>query len=302
MSSTDEPVRQRAQQQESGHSRDLERPPLPEPLVVPVIDSHCHLDIADGDDGAEWLGVDEAVQRAAAVGVTRIVQVGYDVASSTWSARAAEANDAVVAAVAVHPNEAPRIAGSEGRAALESAWAAIAALAEQPCVRAVGETGLDHFRTGDDGREVQEESFRRHIAMAKDSGKALVIHDRDAHDDVVRVLEGEGPPDRVVFHCFSGDAAMARHCVDQGWYLSFAGTVTFKNAAALREALAVVPPGQLLVETDAPYLTPMPYRGRPNASYLVPHIVRSMAQTRGDDLDTLSAALFANAQTVFGPW
>jgi TatD DNase family protein len=302
MASTDEPVRTRAQQQESGHSRDLERPPLPEPLAVPVIDSHCHLDIADGDDGAEWLGVDDAVQRAAAVGVARIVQVGYDVASSTWSARAAEANDAVVAAVAVHPNEAPRLAASEGRAALESAWEAVAALAAQPRVRAVGETGLDHFRTGDDGRDVQEESFRRHIVMAREAGKALVIHDRDAHDDVVRVLESEGAPERVVFHCFSGDAAMARHCVDRGWYLSFAGTVTFKNAAGLREALVEVPLEQLLVETDAPYLTPTPYRGRPNASYLVPHIVRSMAQTRGNDLDSLCDALFVNAQKVFGPW
>lgn len=302
MASTDEPVRQRARQQESGHSRQLERPRSPEPLPVPVIDSHCHLDIADGDDGAEWLGIDDAVRRAAEVGVARIVQVGYDVASSTWSAQAAAQHDAVVAAVALHPNEAPRIAEREGRAGLEAAWGAIAALAQQPRVRAVGETGLDHFRTGDDGRAAQEESFRRHIALAKECGKALVIHDRDAHDDVVRVLESEGPPERVVMHCFSGDAAMARHCVAQGWYLSFAGTVTFKNAASLREALVEVPLGQVLVETDAPYLTPAPYRGRPNASYLVPHIVRSMAETRGDDLDTLCAALHANAQAAFGPW
>jgi len=302
MASTDEPVRQRAPKQESGHSRELERPPSPEPLAVPVIDSHCHLDIADGDAGAEWLGVDEAVRRAASVGVARIVQVGYDVASSTWSARAAEANEAVVAAVAVHPNEAPRIAGRDGRAALEAAWDAVAGLAALPRVRAVGETGMDRFRTGDDGRDVQEESFRRHIAMAKHAGKALVIHDRDAHDDVVRVLESEGAPELVVLHCFSGDAAMARYCVEQGWYLSFAGTITFKNAASLREALVAVPLEQLLVETDAPYLTPAPYRGRPNASYLVPHIVRSMAETRGDDLDTLCAALFTNAQRVFGPW
>ena len=302
MASTDEPVRQRAPKQESGHSRELERPPSPEPLAVPVIDSHCHLDIADGDAGAEWLGVDEAVRRAASVGVARIVQVGYDVASSTWSARAAEANEAVVAAVAVHPNEAPRIAGRDGRAALEAAWDDVASLAALPRVRAVGETGMDRFRTGDDGRDVQEESFRRHIAMAKHAGKALVIHDRDAHDDVVRVLESEGAPELVVLHCFSGDAAMARYCVEQGWYLSFAGTITFKNAASLREALVAVPLEQLLVETDAPYLTPAPYRGRPNASYLVPHIVRSMAETRGDDLDTLCAALFTNAQRVFGPW
>ena len=302
MASIDEPARTRAATQESGHSRELERPPSPEPLTVPVIDSHCHLDIADGDAGAEWLGIDDAVRRASEVGVARIVQVGYDVTSSQWSAQAAQANAAVVAAVAVHPNEAPRIEGRDGRLALESAWDEIASLAQLPRVRAVGETGLDYFRTEDGGRAVQEESFRRHIALATQVGKALVIHDRDAHDDVIRVLESEGAPDRVVFHCFSGDEAMAKHCADAGWYLSFAGTVTFKNASSLRDALMVVPRELVLVETDAPYLTPAPYRGRPNASYLVPHIVRTMAETRGDDLDALCAALYENAQSAFGAW
>jgi len=302
MSSTDEPVRARATTQESGHSRQLERPPLPDPLRTPVIDTHCHLDIADGDAGAEWLGVDDAVARATAVGVTRIVQVGCDLPSARWSVAAAAEHPALVATVALHPNEAPRILATEGRDALEAAWAEIAQLAALPQVRAVGETGLDFFRTGEDGREVQEESFRRHIALAKELGKALVIHDRDAHDDVIRVLESEGAPENVVFHCYSGDAAMARYCTERGWYLSFAGTVTFKNAAALRESVAVAPLDRVLVETDAPYLTPTPWRGRPNASYLVPLTVRVMAEAAGVDEDEMATALWDNAQRVLGPW
>ena len=302
MTSSEEPVRARATSQGSGHSRELSRPAAPEPLRTPVVDTHCHLDIADGDDGAEWLGVDAAVAAAAAVGVTRIVQVGCDLPSARWSVEAAATHPALVATVALHPNEAPRILESGGRAALEAAYDEIAALAALPQVRGVGETGLDFFRTGEDGRGVQEESFRWHVDLARSLGKALVIHDRDAHDDVLRVLESQGAPDTVVFHCFSGDAAMARRCAERGWYLSFAGTVTFKNAAALREALAVTPLDRVLVETDAPYLTPTPYRGRPNASYLVPLTVRAMASTLDVDEDTLATALWNNAQHVFGPW
>ena len=302
MGTTDEPVRSRAAAQESGHSRELVRPPLPEPLPSPVVDTHCHLDIADGDAGAEWLGIEAAVEAAASVGVTRIVQIGCDLPSSRWSVAAADAHPSVLATVSLHPNEAPRLFESGGRAALDAAYAEIAELAAHDRVRAVGETGLDFFRTGEDGRAVQEESFRVHIDLAKRLGKTLVIHDRDAHDDVVRVLESEGAPETVVFHCFSGDAAMARHCVEQGWYLSFAGTVTFKNARGLREALAVAPLDRVLVETDAPYLTPTPYRGRPNASYLVPHTVRAMAETLGVEIDTLCEALWRNSRTVFGEW
>ena len=278
------------------------RPPLPEPLRTPVIDTHCHLDISDGDDGASWLGVADAVTQAASVGVTRIVQVGCDLASARWSVQAAAEHPDVVATVALHPNEAPRILEREGRAALDAAYDEIAALAAHPRVRAVGETGMDFFRTGEDGRAVQEESFRRHIAIAKSLGKPVVIHDRDAHDDVIRILESEGAPETVVFHCYSGDAAMARYCTEQGWYLSFAGTVTFKNAAALRESVAVAPLDRVLVETDAPYLTPMPYRGRPNASYLVPLTVRAMAAAADIDEDTMATALWDNARRAFGEW
>ena len=278
------------------------RPPLPEPLRTPVIDTHCHLDISDGDDGASWLGVADAVTQAASVGVTRIVQVGCDLASARWSVQAAAEHPDVVATVALHPNEAPRILERQGRAALDAAYDEIADLAAHPRVRAVGETGMDFFRTGEDGRAVQEESFRRHIAIAKSLGKPVVIHDRDAHDDVIRILESEGAPETVVFHCYSGDAAMARYCTEQGWYLSFAGTVTFKNAAALRESVAVAPLDRVLVETDAPYLTPMPYRGRPNASYLVPLTVRAMAAAADIDEDTMATALWDNARRAFGEW
>jgi TatD DNase family protein len=277
--------------------RDAARPPLPEPLPSPVADSHCHLDIA-GHAGVE-ASVEYALEAAASVGVTRIVQVGCDIDGIRWAVQAAEQHEQVIAAVAMHPNDAPRLA-EQGM--LDDALAEVDSLAVHPRVRAVGETGLDHFRTGPEGRAVQEESFRRHIAMAKTHDKALVIHDRDAHADVLRVLDEEGAPARTVFHCFSGDAAMARHCTERGWFLSFAGTVTFKNAPELRAALAVTPVEQLLVETDAPYLTPTPYRGRTNASYLIPVTLRAMAAVRNTDVGSLAAAIDENTTRVFGAW
>jgi len=280
-------------------------PDPPEPLAADAVDSHCHLDLGDGsrdDAGPAGLSVDDAVAAAARVGVTRIVQVGCDVPSARWAVEVARRLPSVVAAVALHPNEAPRIEAAGGRRALEAAWAEIDLLAADDRVRAIGETGLDFFRTGDDGRAAQEESFRRHIALAKEHGKALVIHDRDAHADVLRVLEDEGAPERVVFHCFSGGLAMARHCAERGYVLSFAGTVTFKNAAGLREALASTPVDQVLVETDAPYLTAMPHRGRPNASYLVPLTLRAMAGVLAVEAEELAAATTATALRVFGRW
>jgi TatD DNase family protein len=264
-------------------------PPPPEPLRVPVLDSHTHLDLVGGDPA-------ESIAAARAVGVDRLVQVGVDLPSSRWSVRLARSEPAVHATVALHPNEAPRLAE------LDAALREIEELAGQPEVRAVGETGLDHFRTGADGRAAQEHSFRAHIAIARRFGKALMIHDRDAHRDVLRVLDEEGAPDTVVMHCFSGDEEFAADCVRRGFVLSFAGTVSFKNAENLRDAARVTPPGQLMVETDAPYLTPMPHRGRPNAPYLIPLTVRSLAETTGRDLDELCADISATGERVFGGW
>jgi TatD DNase family protein len=222
--------------------------------------------------------------------------VGVDVASSAWGAALADTEPAILATVAVHPNEAPRLSD------LDTALREIERLAALDRVRAVGETGLDYFRTGEDGRKAQHESFRAQIAIAKRYGKVLVIHDRDAHDDVLRVLDEEGAPEHVVMHCFSGDAAFAKACLQRGFTLSFAGTVTFASAAPLREAAAATPLDRLLVETDAPYLTPMPYRGRPNASYLIPLTVRALAEATRADLAELCAAISSNGERVFGRW
>ncbi|MEJ8657839.1 MULTISPECIES: TatD family hydrolase [Streptomyces] len=280
-------------------------PPLPAPLRVPVADSHTHLDMQSGT-------VEEGLRKAASVGVTTVVQVGCDIKGSRWAAETAAAHENVWAAVALHPNEAPRIVHGDpdgwsrqgtreagGDAALDEALAEIDRLAGLDPVRAVGETGLDHFRTGPEGIAAQERSFRAHIEIAKRHGKALVIHDRDAHADVLRILAEEGAPERTVFHCYSGDADMARICADAGYFMSFAGNVTFKNAQPLRDALAVAPLELVLVETDAPFLTPAPYRGRPNAPYLVPITVRAMAAVRGIDEDAMSEAIAANTARAF---
>jgi TatD DNase family protein len=283
-----------------------ERPPLPDPLPLPVVDDHAHLDIPGpsreawpdhgGPDGADLA---QLLDRAAQVNVPRAVQIGCDLPSARFTVDLVQRHRALLGGVALHPNEAPRLAE---RGELEAAYDEIAELATRPRVRVVGETGLDFFRTGPEGRAVQEESFRWHIRLAKRLDLTLQIHDRDAHADVLRVLDDEGAPERTVLHCFSGDAELARACVERGFYLSFAGTVTFKNAQGLRDALAVTPLDRLQVETDAPYLTPTPYRGRTNASYLVPLTVRAMAQTLAVDVPTLCAALSATSATLYGSW
>jgi len=275
-------------------------PPIPDALPAPVVDNHCHLDIERDGTG---LAVDEALARAGSVGVTRSVQIGCDLPGARWAVQVAETYPPLVAGVALHPNDAPLHAdpstGSGRR--LDTALAEIERLAgAHDKVRAVGETGLDFFRTGEDGRAAQVESFRRHIDIAKRLDKTLVIHDRDAHDAVLQVIDEEGAPDRWVMHCFSGDADLARACLDRGAHLSFAGTVTFKNAQPLRDALAIAPQDRILVETDAPYLTPMPHRGAPNASYLIPHTMRVMADVRGEDLESLCRAVDANTEVAFG--
>ncbi len=303
-------------------------PPPPPPLGVPVVDDHCHLGLAHpaadpaaaaagpaaGDASTSStsstasrpvgrpLGLDEALARAAAAGVDRIVTVGTDVESSRWAVRAAHEHREVVAAVAVHPNEAPGLAAA-GR--LDEALAEIDALAADPRCRAVGETGLDWFRTDRaDAAAVaaQRRSFAAHVEIARRHGKALQIHDRDAHADVLDLLDEVGAPEHTVLHCFSGDAAFARACADRGHVLSFAGNLTFANADALRAAAAVTPLDQLQVETDAPFLTPVPHRGQPNASYLVPLTVRCLAAVTGTEIDALASALHATTRRVYGDW
>lgn len=269
-------------------------PDAPAPLPSPVADSHCHMD--HRIKGGLLIETGEALDAAAAVGVNRVVQIGCDLESSRWAVDAARRFDAVVAAVAIHPNDAARLDDS----LLDETLSAIDGLAADPAVRAVGETGLDYFRTGAEGRPRQQRSFRAHIAMAKRHDRTLVIHDRDSHDDVLAVLDDEGLPDRVVMHCFSGGPEFAKECLERGAFLSFAGTVTFKNAPYLREALSIAPLEQLLVETDAPFLTPEPYRGRPNASFLIPHTVRLMADVLDVDLETLCRQLNENTDRAFG--
>ena len=279
-----------------GGGRSLEWPPAPEPLPVAVYDNHTHLEF---DDGAETLEVIETLDRAERVGVRGVVQVGHDLETSRWSAQLAAADSRVLAAVALHPNEAPRLA-TEGL--LSEHLSEIARLATEPRVRVIGETGLDFFRTGEEGRADQIESFETHIEIAKANGLAMQIHDRDAHDEVVATLKRVGAPERTVFHCFSGDAALARICNDNGWMMSFSGTMTFKNAPQLREALRVALPELLLAETDAPFLTPEPFRGRPNAPYLLPHTMRRMSEVLERPLDEVCTIIAENSTRVYGEW
>ena len=289
-------IRKRDSRAEHGASRDLSFPPLPEPIAAGIYDNHAHLEIVDGDDPIDHL---EQLDRAAAVGVRGVIQVGGDLESSRWSVQLADADPRVRAAVAIHPNEAPAY---EAAGTLDAAIAEIDELAAHPRVVAIGETGLDFFRTEASGLDAQYRSFERHIAIAKRRDLAMQIHDRDAHDEVIATLQRVGAPERTVFHCFSGDAAMARIAAEHGWYLSFAGTVTFKNAGNLREALAVIPRERILVETDAPFLTPMPYRGRPNSPYLVLHTLRFIAGFLGVDDEQLAAEVSANTERVYGAW
>jgi TatD DNase family protein len=276
--------------------RDVSYPPLPEALRVGVYDNHTHLEIEDGEEGLPWR---EQLDRASAVGIRGVVQVGTDVATSRWSAATAATDPRMLAAVAVHPNETPELTAA---GTIDDALAEIDRLAGLPRVRAVGETGLDFYRTGVQGRPAQIAAFEAHIAIAKEHGLALQIHDRDAHEEVVDTLLRVGAPDRTVFHCFSGDAALATLATSHGWYLSFAGTVTFKKAERLQEALAVAPRSRILVETDAPYLAPVPVRGRPNAPYLVPHTLRAMAAVLDTDASMLAAQIASNTEAVYGSW
>ncbi len=278
------------------HNRDIDREqaPLPEALPVPTVDAHAHIEIVT-KEAPDSDAVRQVLDDAKSVNVDRIVQVGYSAEQSQWCVDMANAFPGrVLAAVALHPNEAPVVAD------LEADWAIIEKLAQEPRVRAIGETGLDYFRTPPELRKRQQDSFKWHIDLAKRTNKALVIHDRDSHEDVLSVLLEVGAPEKTVFHCFSGDVEMAKTCIERGYILSFAGTMTFKNAPALREAVKLVPHDQLLVETDSPFLAPMPHRGALNTPAQIANIVRAMAAERNEDVAELATALSDNAERIFG--
>lgn len=278
------------------HNRDIDREqaPLPEALPVPTVDAHAHIEIVT-NEAPDSDAVRKVLDDAKSVNVDRIVQVGYSAEQSQWCVDMANAFPGrVLAAVALHPNEAPVVAD------LEADWAIIEKLAQEARVRAIGETGLDYFRTPPELRKRQQDSFKWHIDLAKRTNKALVIHDRDSHEDVLSVLLEVGAPEKTVFHCFSGDVEMAKTCIERGYILSFAGTMTFKNAPALREAVKLVPHDQLLVETDSPFLAPAPHRGALNTPAQIANIVRAMAAERNEDVAELATALSDNAERIFG--
>ena len=277
-------------------SKKREYPPLPEKLTTTTFDAHCHLDIEDEDI---FMSVEDSLAKAKAVGITGIVQVGVDVPSSKWAIKTAQEFSQIHATVALHPNEAPVIALEKGESALDEAIAEIAELAKEEVVKAIGETGVDFYRTSEEGIEFQEKSFRAHIQIANKLNKPVMVHDRDAHLDALRILDDE-KAQQVIFHCYSGDKEFAQELVKRGWYLSFAGTCTFKNAQNLREALQVTPLENVLVETDAPFLTPMPYRGYPNSSYMIPLTLATMAKEMNVDINTVADATRANAEKLFG--
>ena len=277
-------------------SKKREYPPLPEKLTTTTVDAHCHLDIEDEDI---FMSVEDSLAKAKAVGITGIVQVGVDVASSKWAVKTAKEFSQIHATVALHPNEAPVIALEKGESALDEAIAEIAELAKEDVVKAIGETGVDFFRTSEEGRSFQEKSFRAHIQIANKLNKPVMVHDRDAHLDALRILDDE-KAQQVIFHCYSGDKEFAQELVKRGWYLSFAGTCTFKNAQNLRDALQVTPLENVLVETDAPFLTPMPYRGYPNSSYMIPLTLATMAKEMNVDINTVADATRTNAEKLFG--
>ena len=291
-----EPIRTRVSY-DGNENRPQRYPDLPEPLKVGTYDNHTHLEIADSDSP---LSVAEQLERMRQVGMLGAVQVGVTLESSKWSAEQASNEPMLLAAVALHPNEAPLY---ETREKLDEAIVEISELASRPRVRAIGETGLDFFRTeGEEALELQLYSFEKHIEIAKENSIAMQIHDREAHEEVVSTLARVGAPERTVFHCFSGDTELVEIAKKNGWYISFAGNISFKKNQYLRDALLACEPWQVLIETDAPFLTPEPMRGRPNAPYLVPHTLRFMADVLGQEPETLAEQINKNTEAVYGSW
>lgn len=276
---------------------ELKYPTVPEPLKIGTYDNHTHLEIGFG---AQGLSLESHLALMQAAGMLGAVQVGVTLESSKWCAAVAAVEPMLVAAVALHPNEAPLY---KTQVALDAAIDEIAQLAKEPRVRAIGETGLDFFRTTEaQDLSLQLHSFERHIQIAKDQNLALMIHDRDAHDEVVATLQRVGAPAKVVFHCYSGDVELAKICAENGWHMSFAGNITIKRNQHLRDSLKLAPKELILVETDAPFLTPEPFRGRPNAPYLVPITLRFVAEQRGVSVEEMAEQINLNTEYVYGSW
>ncbi len=270
---------------------------LLESLPIPVVDNHVHLDIVRHGDAP--VPIEERLAAAASVGVSRAVQIGCTVGAAEWTVAAVAQHPQLLGGVALHPNEVPRLAAA---GTLATAYERIEQLAAHERIRVIGETGLDYYRTGPEGRAVQQDGFRWHIEAAKRLGKVLQIHDREAHEDVLRILDEAGAPDRVVMHCFSGDEAFARACLERGFFLSYAGTVTFAKTEGIQAAARITPSDRLLVETDAPYLAPMPHRGKTNSSALIPFTVRALAALRREPVADLCAAIAETSTRLYGPW
>lgn len=310
-------------------------PDIPEALPHAVVDNHTHLpvkgekyaedfgpvldrsDVSSDDDGRDGpLSLHGLLERMAAANVRHAITSGCEVPTLQPTIDVAERySDQISAAIAIHPNDAPLHCGildeaPDGLAhgmdpwhreySLEEAVTLVADAARNPVVVAIGETGLDYFRTADAGKAAQIESFKMHIALAKERDLPLQIHDRDAHADCIRILKECGAPERTVFHCFSGDAEMARTCAENGWYASFAGPITYPANTSLREAFLAMPDDLVLVETDAPYLTPVPWRGHPNAAYAVAYTVRYQAELRERDLEAWCRQIDSNTRDVYG--
>ena len=291
----DGPVRS-ATDEYTGKKRKLVYPPAPQPSPVPVVDNHAHLDFRDGLVHPTPTDVMDA---AASVNVVGAIQVATDLASAQYTIQAIENEPRLRGALAIHPNDTVDLAA---QGTLDQAIDAIRELAEHPAVVCIGETGLDYYRTqGETNWEIQKYAFKRHIEMAVELGLALQIHDREAHDDVIAtLLSMDQLPEHVVFHSYSGDEHMAAILNEHGWYASFSGVVTFKNNDAARRAAQIMRPELLLVETDSPFLTPHPHRGRPNAPYLVPHTLYQLAATRNQSVEDLGNVIFQNTQRVYG--
>lgn len=280
----------------TGRKRKLLYPPAPEPSPVPVVDNHTHLDFRDG---LVKVTPTQAMDAAASVNVVGAVQVATDLDSAKYTIDALEHEPRLRGALAIHPNDTVRLAE---KGELDEAIGRIRELAAHPQVVCIGETGLDYYRTEDESNwDIQKYAFKRHIEMAVELGLALQIHDRQAHDDVVAtLLSMEELPEHVVFHSYSGDEQMAKILNEHGWYASFSGVVTFKNNTASRAAAQQMREDLLLVETDAPFLTPHPNRGRPNAPYLVPNTLYQLAETRGQTVEDLGTVIFNNTQKIYG--